>query len=645
MPTTIDTLLVRIEADMSDLRRDLNKVTQQTEKHTQKMANSFRMVGRAIAALGGAALFGGFIKSTIQTGAQIEGLKVQLNALLGSADEGARAFDKMAEFAQKVPFSLEQIQKGSGSLAAASDNADELRELMQITGNIAAQFNIPFEEAAANVQRALSAGAGAADQFRDRGVLAFAGFQAGVSYSASETAKILQDNFGTGGTADGAMDDFAKTTNGALSMLGDAVFNFKATVAQAGLTDAFTDIVNSVTDLINNSRVFAFVVGAYLGKALTALKQALQFVIDKLDELLMAITIFIATNLALSVAKLAVRFVYLARSITAAGMAQKIFTLATRKTFLAVGMLAGAVFLAAQQFPVFEEKLTNLLDKVKGALPEEILSLGDDFQKVVADANKAIREAEAAGDADPSTIDIGGASVDTTSILKMRDLIDKTRGSTRGLEEDLKKLKAIGRDSELFEGAQDAIKRITHQIKMEADPAFRALVDGATALGDSVTHAFRSMLDETHITMADFGKMVQSAVKDVIAQIFRLTVINQILNSLFPGLGLETMSFGEIFTGKAGGGTVQPRTPVLVGERGPELFVPSGAGTIMNNMNTNNALSGAGGTVVNQTINISTGVAQTVRTEVQSMLPQIAEASKMAVLDARRRGGSFASAF
>jgi len=52
-----------------------------------------------------------------------------------------------------------------------------------------------------------------------------------------------------------------------------------------------------------------------------------------------------------------------------------------------------------------------------------------------------------------------------------------------------------------------------------------------------------------------------------------------------------------------------------------------------------------GGVVVNQTINVSTGVAQTVRTEIASLMPQIAEASKAAVLDARRRGGSFAKGF
>jgi|TARA_R110000822_G_scaffold125205_3_gene259805 hypothetical protein len=54
---------------------------------------------------------------------------------------------------------------------------------------------------------------------------------------------------------------------------------------------------------------------------------------------------------------------------------------------------------------------------------------------------------------------------------------------------------------------------------------------------------------------------------------------------------------------------------------------------------------GGGGVVVNQTINLSTGVQQTVRAEVMSLAPQIAAQAKAAVLDAKKRGGGFGAAF
>jgi hypothetical protein len=51
---------------------------------------------------------------------------------------------------------------------------------------------------------------------------------------------------------------------------------------------------------------------------------------------------------------------------------------------------------------------------------------------------------------------------------------------------------------------------------------------------------------------------------------------------------------------------------------------------------------GTGGVVVNQTINVTTGVQQTVRAEIQNLMPQIAEEAKMAVANAAQRGGNFA---
>lgn len=48
--------------------------------------------------------------------------------------------------------------------------------------------------------------------------------------------------------------------------------------------------------------------------------------------------------------------------------------------------------------------------------------------------------------------------------------------------------------------------------------------------------------------------------------------------------------------------------------------------------------------VVNQTINVTTGVQQTVRAEIANLLPQISEAAKSAVADSRMRGGNFGGA-
>jgi hypothetical protein len=93
-------------------------------------------------------------------------------------------------------------------------------------------------------------------------------------------------------------------------------------------------------------------------------------------------------------------------------------------------------------------------------------------------------------------------------------------------------------------------------------------------------------------------------------------------------------------TGKAIGGSVQAGQSYMVGERGAELFVPNQSGSIV----SNNQLGGGGGTTIVQNINVTTGVQQTVRAEIMTLMPQIANAAKSAVADAKLRGGSYAAA-
>ena len=85
--------------------------------------------------------------------------------------------------------------------------------------------------------------------------------------------------------------------------------------------------------------------------------------------------------------------------------------------------------------------------------------------------------------------------------------------------------------------------------------------------------------------------------------------------------------------GFANGGYVSKNKPVMVGERGAEVFVPNQSGHIIPNHKV-----GGGGVVINQNINFATGVQATVRNEVLQMLPLISQASIGAVSEARRRG-------
>jgi hypothetical protein len=183
--------------------------------------------------------------------------------------------------------------------------------------------------------------------------------------------------------------------------------------------------------------------------------------------------------------------------------------------------------------------------------------------------------------------------------------------------------------------------------------------------------------------MESLGNITKQVVNQMIAEFLRLQVIKPLMSSIFGGMGGQggantriggslfsglfssvlgmfggggggmaaaqgfgrTASFmlGGAFSGRASGGTVAPNRAVMVGERGPEIFVPNSGGKIVPNHNMK-ALGGQE-TVINQNINITTGVSQTVRAEVLNMLPAIKQETLQAVADSRLRGGTFGAAF
>jgi len=136
-----------------------------------------------------------------------------------------------------------------------------------------------------------------------------------------------------------------------------------------------------------------------------------------------------------------------------------------------------------------------------------------------------------------------------------------------------------------------------------------------------------------------FRDMASSIINDMIRMVIQRQItaplagaLNNVIAAAFGGASAPPIP-------SAIGGSVQSGRTHLVGERGPELFIPSASGSIV----PNNAMGGGGITVV-QNINVSTGVQQTVRAEIMTLMPQISNAAKSAVAEARLRGGSFGAA-
>jgi hypothetical protein len=156
----------------------------------------------------------------------------------------------MAAFAATVPFEFEQIMGSATQLAGiVKGGADEIAEIMPIIADLAAVSGLTIQQTTEQIVRAFSAGIGSADLFRERGVSAMLGFQAGATYSAEETRRRIVEAWNdTESKFRGASNKMATTWTGLMSMLSDRWFQFRNMVAEAGLFDALKGVARLILD-------------------------------------------------------------------------------------------------------------------------------------------------------------------------------------------------------------------------------------------------------------------------------------------------------------------------------------------------------------------------------------------------------------
>jgi hypothetical protein len=507
------------------------------------------------------------IRSLVNTGKQIEGLQVRLKFLFGTAKEGAKAFDEMAKFASKVPFSLEEIQAGSGVLAVVSDDAKELANLMEITGNVAAVTGLDFKTTAEQIQRSMSAGISAADLFRDRGVKSMLGFKAGAVVSVEETADAFQKIFGKGGKYGKATDELAKTFEGTMSMIGDSFFNLKRSILDAGffeeLTIQFGDLDKFIKTNEQTFSEFAETIGRGLTSAVKGTVAVLKFFKENMTLIVESVKILIAF-------KLITFFYNLATAIAAATIAMRRFNLATKANLI----IGGAALLLSQLDKIVKKlREIGLLESERKfpELPDDAFS-GINISKNIPEStfmDKLILQGRILK---TSLTDINSSSLQT-----MKDKFD-TIGETvaRGLSASITKISkslaesvVLGKDlAETFRkmGEQLLVNILSHFIEMTA----RMIIDLALN-----KHKTDELEKQNNLMRKNTTEMKRQA-----------------LLSMFTG--------GMGISGFASGGAVSKGQPIVVGENGAELFVPNQTGQI-----TQSARGGSGGgsTTVNFNIN------------------------------------------
>ena len=610
------------------------------------------------------------IKNLVSTGREIENLRTRLKFLLKNTDEGAKAFDNMAKFASKVPFSLEEISSGSGILATVTDNADDLQKMLEITGNVAATTGLDFRTAAEQIQRSFSAGIGAADLFREKGVRNMLGFKAGATVSIEETVAAFERVFGKGGRFGNSTDELAKTFEGTLSMIGDKIFTFKKVLLEAGFFDElkkqFGDLDKFLSDNAEQLDKIAISVGRNLARAI---KGAVDIGKDLLPLL---------QNIGRTLKSIVDGFLSLPAFVQSVGVVGAL--LFGKKGALAI---AGVSFLI--------DKINDLIDRTNQAQFEELINI-----KSVEEADAKIaqlRQSIKSLDTDLMNIEQVGTVFDTRDeiaafedqiellnqiksiIQRNGDLeafllhqmqkkngtqakfVDQQEASMKLLE---KQIIAEREKKDLVEKQEKASEAIfEHQHKLHQ--GFAELPQSIEGIGgalDGFSEGLKSELDVTAFdrfkqagqsalqslksSISDFvmtGKMNFAQLKEAIirslvdalvgqavsaalrkaTEMFKFEAIREGLISVYKA-GLKAfasipfpfniaaagaaiasgMKLVDKIKGFESGGAVSKGQPIMVGERGAELFIPNQTGQITQ------SARGTGGGAVNVNFNITT---------------------------------------
>lgn len=112
----------------------------------------------------------------------------------------------------------------------------------------------------------------------------------------------------------------------------------------------------------------------------------------------------------------------------------------------------------------------------------------------------------------------------------------------------------------------------------------RQLMDGFARAGNVLERGLVSAVRRGSLGFEDLRRTAIRALDDIAANALKIG-IGSALGSGPASQGLAPLITGALsgllgLPGRATGGPVSPHRPIMVGERGPEVFVPTGAGRV-----------------------------------------------------------------
>lgn len=181
------------------------------------------------------------------------------------------------------------------------------------------------------------------------------------------------------------------------------------------------------------------------------------------------------------------------------------------------------------------------------------------------------------------------------------DLLEQFKGLGAGMRDPAEAARVVAAKVEDIMGRMKQLADMKERIRQIREVADAINEVWKKSLDDLFENGFRGFFSSVLQGFRDLGRQIA-------AEFLRIQLMKALLwgvGQLFGGGARADLASG--LRARADGGPVDRNRAYLVGERGPELFVPQGGGTIVPTRETAQmlpALAGAGGTHI--TINVST---------------------------------------
>ena len=284
-------------------------------------------------------------------------------------------------------------------------------------------------------------------------------------------------------------------------------------------------------------------------------------------------------------------------------------------------------------------------------------SMADRSQRMEGLTARALRSSELAQKSDlKRLISFQKLLITAEDTGESLDLLNKVDFAT-GLNAQIESMKAsLGTVSDAISKAVvPAIEKIS-----DIELGFKAFSDSIPDMNTNIQNLTKQGLNGLTDALtagitgaANFADAMKAMAKSVVDSLIKMLIQKYIVDAAF---GFITNSFGGGGNANAAGNAAGTNLGGSMsmdgggftgyGSRSGGVDGKGGFPAILHPNETviDHTKGQSSGVVVQQTINVTTGVQQTVRAEIVQLMPQIAQAAKGAVADARLRGGNFSKA-